>query len=131
MEKKAKANGRKLGTVETITGDLCKYIKDPKVNFAATGKSVVFTSNMLLPKSVTCFMSERFRTLPPGVRILCFDDVYPHCRESARNMDPEAFRLFDMEDYTWPVGAVEWCVNEGPFFVHRRTKHIKEEDESA
>lgn len=84
------------------------------------GKTVILVSNLLFPKALTHFMSEVFRTLPSGTRIMCFDDLYPHGRSVAAIRDPEAFRLFEMTDYMWQEGSVEWCWMEGPFFIHRR-----------
>lgn len=127
----AEGKGRKVGNVTILTGDLCKYINDPDSSFKMQPNTVIWTSNLLMPKPVTAYMAEKFRYLPPGSRIACFDDLYPHSREAARRLDPEAFELFDMEDYEWPNGAVEWTYNEGPFYVHRRTKAIKKVEEDV
>ena len=69
-----------------------------------------------MPRAVTHFMSERFRRLPIGTRIACFDDLYPHGRAVNRTRDPEAFELFDMTDFVWPAHSVEWTRTAGGRF---------------
>jgi len=112
LEKKA---NRKMPDIEIITGDLCDLISTPTF---ASRPSAILTSNLLFPKSLTHYMSERFRSLPVGTRIMCFDDLYPHGRSVARLRDPEAFELFDMVDYIWQEMSVEWCAQDGPFFYY-------------
>ena len=113
-----KKSGRKMPELTIITGDLSDYISSP--GFASDPTSAIWTSNLLMPKPVTAFMAERFRLLPSGVRIACFDDLYPHSRSVMRIRDPQAFEQFLMEDYEWPPGAVEWCPFTGAFFIHRK-----------
>lgn len=108
---------RPMPEVEIITGDLADVIMADSFGSPTT---VVLTSNLLFPKSLTHFMSERFRSLPRGARVLCFDDLYPHGRSIARIRDPEAFELFEMVDYLWQEFSVEWCTTEGHFYMHRR-----------
>lgn len=110
--------GRKMPDVEIITGDLCQLIALPW--FVASPKLAVLTSNLLFPKSITHYMSERFRALPAGARIMCFDDLYPHSRSVARVRDPEAFELFQMADYVWQSNSVEWTTLDGSFYIHTR-----------
>jgi cyclopropane fatty-acyl-phospholipid synthase-like methyltransferase len=110
--------GRDMPDVEIITGDLCQLISTPW--FQACPNLKILTSNLLFPKQITHFMSERFRSLPLGAKILCFDDLYPHSRTVAQIRDPEAFELFDMKDYVWTQHSVEWTIHEGHFFVHTR-----------
>jgi hypothetical protein len=116
LEKKAK---RRMPEVTIVCGDLCEVIASPQFGISPT---VVWTANLLMPKSVTHFMSERFRSLPVGTRIMCFDDLYPHSRSVARIRDPEAFALFKMVDYVWQEMSVEWCTQTGPFFVYYKRK---------
>ncbi|CUE72357.1 Hypothetical protein, putative [Bodo saltans] len=111
-------SGRKMPEVEIVSGDLSLVINDPA--FIADGNKAVMTSNMLFPKSLTHFMSERFRAMPVGSRILCFDDLYPHSRSVAAIRDPEAFQKFDMMDYIWQEMSVEWTTAEGKFYIHTR-----------
>lgn len=112
-----KISGRKMPEIEIITGDLTDVIA--KQEFY-TPNTVIWTANMLMPKMVTQLMAERFRALPSGARIACFDDMYPHSRRVSRIRDPEAFELFDMIDYKWTSGTVEWTMFEGPFYVYKR-----------
>jgi SAM-dependent methyltransferase len=112
------AVGHSVGDVEIITGDLAELIMTPE--FEGRRPCKILTSNLLLPRSLTHFMSERFRALPRGSRVACFDDLYPHGRACARTRDPEAFELFHMQDCVWPPMAVEWCSAEGSFYVHTR-----------
>lgn len=108
---------RQLPDVTIITGDLTELLRNP--NFYSS-RSKILTSNLLMPRSLTHFMSEAFRALPVGSKVACFDDLYPHARACSQSRDPEAFALFQMKDYVWPPLAVEWCSVEGPFFVHTR-----------
>lgn len=111
-------SGRKMPEVSIISGDLSLVINDPA--FIENGNKAVLTSNLLFPKSLTHFMSERFRAMPVGARILCFDDLYPHSRSVAAIRDPEAFQKFDMMDYIWQELSVEWTHFEGKFYIHTR-----------
>ena len=113
-----KKSGRSMPEVEIITGDLCGLISMPW--FITTPNIAILTSNLLFPKHITHYMSERFRLLPSGARILCFDDLYPHSRSVARIRDPEAFELFHMVDYVWQRNSVEWTFHEGNFYIHTR-----------
>lgn len=108
--------GRPLN-VEIICADFCELLRDDDFLDASP---VIWAANMLLPKSVNHYLSERFRSLPVGTRIVCFDDFYPHSRSVAAVRDPEAFRLFDMTDYIWQPGSVEWCSSEGRFYMHTK-----------
>jgi hypothetical protein len=117
LEKKA---GKRMPDVTIVTGDLCEFIAGPE--FGQSPSTVVWTANLLMPKPVTHFMSERFRSLPAGVRIACFDDLYPHSRSVARLRDPEAFDLFNMMDYMWQPMTVEWCADVGQFFLYTKKK---------
>jgi hypothetical protein len=109
---------RPMPEVTIITGDLAHLVMEPE--FAGPRPLKILTSNLLLPRSLTHFMSERFRKLARGSRIACFDDLYPHGRLSCRTRDPEAFELFHMTDCVWPQLSVEWCAAEGPFYIHTR-----------
>lgn len=81
----------------------------------------IWTANLLMPKSVTHFMAECFRKLPVGSKIMAFDDLYPHGRAVARVRDPEAFELFEMVDFMWQLGSVEWTEHvEGMFHLYIR-----------
>lgn len=111
--------GAPMPEVEIITGDLADVITAD--DFGRDGHTVVWTANLLMPRSVTHFMSEVFRRLPRGCRIMCLDDLYPHGRESCRWRDPEAFELFQMTDYAWPPHSVEWMRGGGGrFYRHVR-----------
>lgn len=112
-----KESGREMPEVEIITGDLTDTIMAS--NFCSQN-TVVWTANLLMPKMVTQLMAERFRHLPSGARIACFDDMYPHSRRVTRVRDPQAFELFKMTDYRWTSGTVEWTMFEGPYFVYAR-----------
>jgi SAM-dependent methyltransferase len=114
LEKKA---GRVMPSVEIITGDLGQFISSEDF---VRDPCVVWTANLLMPKSLTHFMSERFRALPVGSRILAFDDLYPHSRSVAAIRDPEAFQKFEMMDYIWQEMSVEWTLAEGKFYIHTR-----------
>lgn len=112
-----KHSGRKMPEVQIITGDLTETIATEEFNSPHT---VVWTANLLMPKMVTQLMAERFRMLPVGARIACFDDMYPHSRRVTRVRDPQAFELFDMIDYRWTSGTVEWTMFEGPYYLYTR-----------
>ena len=116
--KLARIKSKPMPEITIITGNLVDVISKPE--FGATGNVVIWSSNLLMPKSITAYMAERFRTLASGCRIGCLDDLYPHTREVAKTMDPEAFELFIMKDYQWSSGAVEWTSNVGPFYIHKR-----------
>lgn len=110
--------GRPMPKVTIVTGDLADLIMRPE--FAGPRPVKVLTSNLLLPLSLTHFMSERFRSCAVGSRFACFNDLYPHGRACSRTRDPEAFELFAMTDCIWPRHSVEWCSAEGKFYVHQR-----------
>lgn len=85
----------------------------------------IWTANLLMPKSVTHFMSECFRQpfVPAGTKIMAFDDLYPHGRAVARVRDPEAFEVFEMVDFMWQLGSVEWTQHvEGMFHLYIKKK---------
>lgn len=109
---------RSMPDVSIITGDISDAIMDSA--FESDKPLKILTSNLVMPRSLTHFMSERFRRLAVGSRIACFDDLYPHSRPSAQSRDPEAFRLFKMTDCVWPEFSVEWCAAEGRFYIHER-----------
>jgi SAM-dependent methyltransferase len=111
--------GRKMPKVTIITGDITDVVMQADFG-AARRLPKVLSSNLVMPKSLTHFMSERFRALPVGSRVVCFDDMYPHARSVAQVRDPEAFALFRMLDYRWPVQSVEWMYGEGEFHMHCR-----------
>lgn len=117
---KMKAAGLPEPNVTIITGDIGEFLSDMDKFDKEQGKTAILISNLLFPKSLTHFMSEKFRKLPRGCRIACFDDLYPHGRSIAAIRDPEAFELFDMKDYMWQEFSVEWCWMEGPFYIHWR-----------
>ena len=112
--------GQPMPPVEIITGDLGDVIMAP--NFGADGPhTVVWTANLLMPRAVTHFMAERFRTLPRGCRLMCLDDLYPHGRSCMRSRDPESFELFSMTDFAWAGYSVEWTRSPGGrFYMHER-----------
>nr|CCC91968.1 conserved hypothetical protein [Trypanosoma congolense IL3000] len=112
--------GRPIPDIKIINSDMTKVLADNTLFQSENGKTVILLSNLLFPKSLTHYLSERFRQTPPGTRILCFDDLYPHSRSVAALRDPEAFQLFTMTDYRWQERSVEWCSMDGPFFIHRR-----------
>lgn len=107
------------GSVHVITGDIGKLMTDGSF-FKKTGRNLLLLSNLLFPKALTHFISERLREAPAETQVLCFDDLYPHGRSLAAIRDPEAFRLFDMKDYMWQEMSVEWCAAPGKFYIHRR-----------
>ncbi|ESL11929.1 hypothetical protein TRSC58_00312 [Trypanosoma rangeli SC58] len=103
--------------VEIICGDFCSLMKDE----AFFGLSpVVWAANLLLPSSVNHYLSERFRLLPKGSRVLCLADLYPHSRSVAALRDADAFEKFAMTDFRWQTKSVEWCDAEGSFFMYTK-----------
>ncbi|KEG07735.1 histone-lysine N-methyltransferase [Trypanosoma grayi] len=113
-------SGKKMPEVEIITADMTKILADKTIFNEDNGRTAILLSNLLFPKSLTHYLSERFRQIPRGARILCFDDLYPHSRSVAAIRDPEAFAFFSMTDYRWQERSVEWCSMEGPFYIHQR-----------
>ncbi|KAG5510865.1 hypothetical protein JKF63_06366 [Porcisia hertigi] len=111
---------RPMPTVEIITADLAQLLSTPTYFDQEEGRTAILISNLLFPKPLTHFLSERLRATPVGTRVLCFDDLYPHARSVASYRDPNAFELFDMKDYLWQEMSVEWCSMEGTFFIHTR-----------
>ena len=111
---------RPMPVVEIITADVAQLLADQAFFDKEAGRTAILMSNLLFPKPLTHFLSERLRTTPVGTRIMCFDDLYPHSRSIAPIRDPEAFRLFDMKDYLWQEMSVEWCSMEGTFYIHTR-----------
>lgn len=103
--------------VEIICADFCQLLKDDGF-FRAKG--IIWAANLLLPRPVNHYLSERFRAVPLGTRIFCFEDLYPHGRAVARTRDPDAFERFEMTDYRWQPSTVEWCDLEGPFYQYTR-----------
>lgn len=103
--------------LEIITGDVCSLLADPAF-FSRPRK--ILLSNLLFPKELTHFIATQCRRLPKGSKIVCFDDLYPHGRSVCRVRDPEAFALFHMTDYEWPRSSVEWCYQEGRFYIHTK-----------
>lgn len=115
-----KEYGATTGEVTIITGDGAKIIAEDNFFNTEEGGTAILLSNLLFPKPLTHYISERLRMTPVGTRVLCFDDLYPHGRSLAAIRDPEAFRLFEMKDYVWPEMSVEWCSAEGSFYIHWR-----------
>ncbi|GET85998.1 hypothetical protein, conserved [Leishmania tarentolae] len=111
---------RPMPKVEIITADLAELLSTPTYFDEEKGHTAILISNLLFPKPLTHFLSERLRSTPVGTRILCFDDLYPHARSVASYRDPGAFELFNMKDYLWQEMSVEWCSMEGRFFIHTR-----------
>ncbi|KAG8345934.1 putative histone-lysine N-methyltransferase [Trypanosoma vivax] len=103
--------------VRIISGDFCVLLKDESF---FDQSSVIWAANLLLPPSVNHFLSERFRLLEPGCRVLCMEDLYPHSRAIAAIRDPDAFAKFDIKDYRWQAGSVEWSNQEGPLYLYTR-----------
>lgn len=112
--------GKKMPEITFIEADLTQVLRDPAYFANSKGKAAILLSNLLFPKSLTHYISERLRSVPAGTRILCFDDLYPHGRALAAIRDPEAFAFFNMIDYKWQELSVEWCSMEGSFFIHER-----------
>ncbi|CAJ1024022.1 putative Histone methylation protein DOT1/Methyltransferase domain containing protein [Leishmania utingensis] len=102
-------------TVEIVCADFCTLLCDAA--YFPT-PCVIWAANLLLPKSVNHYLSERLRSVPRGTRIMCFEDMYPHSRSLSRLRDPDAFEKFDMLDYEWQPDSVEWCSQTGRFFLY-------------
>eukprot|EP00796_Vickermania_ingenoplastis_P002587 gene2587-1606_t len=120
LKAKVVAVGLPEPKVSIIEGDIGAVLADDSFftrNEEGGGKPAILVSNLLFPKSLTHYMSEVFRRLPPGSRFTCFDDFYPHGRAIAAIRDPEAFQLFDMKDYLWQEMSVE-CTITHFFFVN-------------
>lgn len=113
-------SGRKMPEIKIIAADMTKILAEKTLFIEEKGRTAILVSNLLFPKSLTHYLSERFRHVPSGTRILCFDDLYPHSRSVAALRDPEAFQFFSMMDYRWQELSVEWCSMDGPFYIHRR-----------
>ncbi|RNE97497.1 histone-lysine N-methyltransferase [Trypanosoma conorhini] len=113
-------SGRKMPEVKVLAADMTKVLAEETMFNEEEGKTAILLSNLLFPKSLTHYLSERLRHVPSGTRILCFDDLYPHSRSVAAIRDPEAFEFFSMTDYLWQELSVEWCSMDGPFYIHRR-----------
>ncbi|KAK7194451.1 histone-lysine N-methyltransferase [Novymonas esmeraldas] len=111
---------RTMPTVEIVTGDVAQLLSTHNYFDREEGQTAILMSNLLFPKPLTHFLSERLRATPVGTRILCFDDLYPHARSVAPYRDPAAFELFDMKDYLWQEMSVEWCSMAGAFYIHTR-----------
>ncbi|KPI83407.1 hypothetical protein ABL78_7558 [Leptomonas seymouri] len=109
-----------MPVVDIITADVALLLSNPTFFDKEAGKTAILMSNLLFPKPLTHFLSERLRATPVGTRIMCFDDLYPHSRSIASIRDPEAFQLFEMKDYLWQEMSVEWCSMEGTFYIHTR-----------
>lgn len=120
LKLKMRAVGLPEPNVTIISGDIGDFLSNMDRFDSENGKTAILISNLLFPKSLTHYMSEKFRKLPAGSRIACFDDLYPHGRSIAAIRDPEAFELFEMKDYMWQECSVEWCPMEGPFYIHWR-----------
>ncbi|ORC89090.1 histone-lysine N-methyltransferase [Trypanosoma theileri] len=108
--------------VEIITGDFCSVVKREEF---FSSSPVVWVANLLLPRPVNHFLSERFRLLPEGSRILCMEDLYPHARSVAALRDPDAFEKFTMTDFKWQAMSVEWSYTEGSFYMYTRRESEK------
>ncbi|PWV17925.1 Histone-lysine N-methyltransferase, H3 lysine-76 specific [Trypanosoma cruzi] len=113
-------SGRKMPDLKIIAADMTRVLAEKTMFNEEGGKTAILLSNLLFPKSLTHYLSERLRRVPSGTRILCFDDLYPHSRSVAAIRDPEAFEIFSMMDYRWQERSVEWCSMDGPFYIHRR-----------
>ncbi|ESL08059.1 hypothetical protein TRSC58_04246 [Trypanosoma rangeli SC58] len=113
-------SGRTMPDVKIVDVDMTKVLADKTMFNEERGRTAILLSNLLFPKSLTHYLSERLRHVPRGTRILCFDDLYPHSRSVAAIRDPEAFEFFSMTDYRWQERSVEWCSMDGPFYIHRR-----------
>ncbi|CCW72247.1 unnamed protein product [Phytomonas sp. Hart1] len=111
-------NGKTMGSVEIIVGDIAEILSNPGFLKCNNGNVAILLSNLLFPKPLTHYTSERLRDALPGTRVLCFDDLYPHGRSVASIRDPGAFALFEMKDYKWQEMSVEWCASEGDFYIH-------------
>ncbi|SCU65902.1 Histone-lysine N-methyltransferase, H3 lysine-76 specific [Trypanosoma equiperdum] len=109
-----KRRGRKLD-VSIVCGDFCKVLKQD--NYFSSS-CVVWIANLLMPRFVNHYLSERLRSLPIGSRVLCMEDLYPHSRSVAAARDPDAFEKFEMFDYRWQEDSVEWSPASGPFYLY-------------
>ncbi|KPA75429.1 hypothetical protein ABB37_08697 [Leptomonas pyrrhocoris] len=107
---------RKL-EVQIVCGDFCELLRDP-LYFSSS--SVIWAANLLLPRPVNHFLSERLRSVPKGTRVLCFEDLYPHSRSLSRIRDPDAFDRFIFHDYQWQPETVEWCSMSGSFYLYEK-----------
>nr|CCC89256.1 putative histone-lysine N-methyltransferase [Trypanosoma congolense IL3000] len=103
--------------VSIICGDMCSIVRS--ANYFASS-SVVWIANLLMPRPVNHFLSERLRLLTSGCRVLCMEDLFPHSRPLAAKRDPDAFEKFEMVDYHWQLGSVEWSDAAGAFFLYVR-----------
>ncbi|KAG5480308.1 hypothetical protein LSCM4_06074 [Leishmania orientalis] len=101
--------------VEIVCEDFCSLLRDAAF---FPSSCVIWAANLLLPKPVNHYLSERLRSVPRGTRIMCFEDMYPHSRTLSRLRDPDAFEKFDMFDYEWQPDSVEWCSQVGAFFLY-------------
>ena len=125
--------------ITIITGDALELVAQPDFwknasNTRTTKGPVILCNNVLWPRTTTHYLQERCRDAPLDTRICCFDDFFPHGRSVCQSRDPEAFQLFEMKDYVWPKGAVEWAPSlEGRFYLHRKIRNREdlsdEEDE--
>lgn len=116
-------SSNEIKDVEIITGSLQQLILSSSFAQASRGgRMAVWVSNKLFPGGLNQFIGDRFRRLPPGCRVMCMEDLYPHQRAVAASRDPQAFELFEMTDICWPQGAVEWCRFEGMIHLHVRTQ---------
>lgn len=111
-----KKYARKL-QVEIVCADFCEILRDPMF---FPSSCVIWAANLLLPRPVNHFLSERFRSVPRGTRIFCFEDLYPHSRSLSRIRDPDAFEKFSFYDYQWQPGTVEWCTMSGSFYMYEK-----------
>ena len=126
LEKEVGAT-KPLPNIEVVTGHLERYLEsDAFARASRGGKVAVWFANKLMPLTVTHFVSERFRRLPPGCRVMCMSetDLYPHSRSVFQSRDPEAFELFAMTDVVWTRGTVEWCSEEGLVSRYVRTSAV-------
>lgn len=107
--------------VTIVNADLCEWL-----NTSADGvdvfkkRSCIWLANLLFPKPVNHFLSEKLRAVPSETNIFCFEDLYPHSRSVARIRDRDAFEKFLMYDYAWQLSSVEWCDVEGSFYRYVR-----------
>lgn len=111
-----KRYARKL-EVEIICADFCELLRDPSY---FSSPCVIWAANLLLPRPVNHYLSERLRGVAKGTRILCFEDMYPHSRSLSRIRDPDAFAKFSFYDYQWQPETVEWCAMSGPFYLYEK-----------
>ena len=111
-----KKYARKL-TVEIVCADFCVLLRNPAFFYSSC---VIWAANLLLPRPVNHLLSERFRSVPRGTRILCFEDLYPHSRSLSKIRDPDAYEKFTFRDYQWQPETVEWCAMSGPFYLYEK-----------